>query len=79
MSERKRRNRALKVFFLLLFLTPSLWAQTFSFRGEQMETVLAKGKERTVLSGNAEVQTEDNLIRADRVELYGEDFRYVSC
>jgi lipopolysaccharide export system protein LptA len=69
----------LKVFFLLLFLTPSLWAQTFSFRGEQMETVLAKGKERTVLSGNAEVQTEDNLIRADRVELYGEDFRYVSC
>jgi len=44
-----------------------------------METVLAKGKERTVLSGNAEVQTEDNLIRADRVELYGEDFRYVAC
>jgi lipopolysaccharide export system protein LptA len=44
-----------------------------------METVLAKGKERTVLSGNAEVQTEDNLIRADRVELYGEDFQYVSC
>ena len=69
----------MKVFFLLLFLAPSLWAQTFSFQGEQMETVLAKGKERTVLSGNAEVQTEDNLIRADRVELYGEDFRYVAC
>jgi lipopolysaccharide export system protein LptA len=69
----------LKVFFLLFFLAPSLWAQTFSFQGEQMETVLAKGKERTVLSGNAEVQTEDNLIRADRVELYGEDFRYVAC
>lgn len=69
----------MKVFFLLFFLAPSLWAQTFSFQGEQMETVLAKGKERTVLSGNAEVQTEDNLIRADRVELYGEDFRYVAC
>ena len=44
-----------------------------------METVLAKGKERTILTGNAEVQTEDNLIRADRVELYGEEFRYVTC
>ena len=69
----------MKVLFLLLFLVPSLWAQTFSFQGDRMETVLAKGKERTVLSGNAEVQTEDNLIRADRVELYGEDFRYVAC
>jgi lipopolysaccharide export system protein LptA len=44
-----------------------------------METVLAKGKERTILTGNAEVLTEDNLIRADKVELYGEEFRYVSC
>jgi lipopolysaccharide export system protein LptA len=79
MFGKKRRSRMSKVFLLLLFLTPSVWAQTFSFQGERMETVLAKGKERTVLSGNAEVQTEDNLIRADRVELYGEDFRYVSC
>jgi lipopolysaccharide export system protein LptA len=79
MFGKKRRNRILKVLFLLLFLAPSLWAQTFSFQGDRMETVLAKGKERTVLSGNAEVQTEDNLIRADRVELYGEDFRYVAC
>ena len=68
-----------RIFLLLLFLTSSVWALTFSFQGERMETVLAKGKERTVLSGNAEVQTEDNLIRADRVELYGEDFRYVAC
>jgi lipopolysaccharide export system protein LptA len=44
-----------------------------------METVLAKGKERTILTGNAEVQTEDNLIKAERMELYGEDFRYVNC
>ena len=79
MCGKKRMSRITVLFPLLLFLTPALWAQTFSFRGEQMETVLAKGKERTVLSGNAEVQTEDNLIRADRVELYGEDFRYVAC
>ena len=80
MSEKKKRRiRTTKLFLLLMFLTPALWAQTFSFQGDRMETVLARGKERTVLTGNAEVQTEDNLIRADRVELYGEDFRYVAC
>jgi lipopolysaccharide export system protein LptA len=68
-----------KTVLVLLLLAPSLWAQTFTFQGDRMETVLAKGKERTVLTGNAEVQTEDNLIRADRVELYGDDFRYVDC
>ena len=69
----------MRILFLLAALTPALWAQTFSFQGDRMETVLAKGKERTVLSGNAEVQTEENNIRADRIELYGEDFEYVSC
>ena len=78
-GKKKSRSRIAKLFLLLLLLTSSVWAQTFSFQGERMETVLARGKERTVLSGNAEVQTEDNLIRADRVELYGEDFRYVAC
>ena len=78
-GKKMSRSRIAKLFLLLLLLTSSVWAQTFSFQGERMETVLARGKERTVLSGNAEVQTEDNLIRADRVELYGEDFRYVAC
>jgi lipopolysaccharide export system protein LptA len=70
---------SLGIFFLLFFAALPLGSQTFSFQGDRMETVLAKGKERTVLTGSAEVQTEDNLIRADRVELYGEDFRFVSC
>jgi lipopolysaccharide export system protein LptA len=69
----------LGIFFLFFFAALPLGSQTFSFQGDRMETVLAKGKERTVLTGSAEVQTEDNLIRADRVELYGEDFRFVSC
>ena len=39
-----------------------------------METVLAEGRERTLLSGNAELISEDTHIRADRIELFGEDF-----
>jgi lipopolysaccharide export system protein LptA len=62
-----------------LFFAMPLFADTFSFRGDRMETVLAKGKERTILTGGAEVQTEENLIRAGRMELYGSDFRYISC
>ena len=69
----------MRIALLLLLLSSSLWAQTFTFQGDRMETVLAKGKERTVLTGSAQVETEENLIRADRVELYGEEFRYVSC
>jgi len=81
LGKKKKKSRTPVFPFLLLLLCygPSLWAQTFSFQGDSMETVLAKGKERTILTGNAEIQTEDNLIRADRVELYGEDFRYVTC
>jgi len=78
-GKKKSRSTVLQFLLLLLCFGPSLWAQTLSFQGDSMETVLAKGKERTILTGNAEVQTEDNLIRADRVELYGEDFRYVTC
>jgi lipopolysaccharide export system protein LptA len=78
-GKKKKKSRTPPIVILLLVFSSSLGAETFSFRGDRMETVLAEGKERTVLTGSAEVHTEDNLIRAERVELYGEDFRYVSC
>ena len=52
---------------------------TFSFEARRMETVLAEGRERTLLEGSAMVQTQDTVIRAERMELYGSDFQYVSC
>ncbi|MBN1836017.1 MAG: hypothetical protein JW820_09220 [Spirochaetales bacterium] len=54
-------------------------AGTFSFSGDSMETVIAEGRERTLLTGNAEVVTGENRIRADRMELYGANFRYIRC
>jgi lipopolysaccharide export system protein LptA len=78
----KRPSRAL----LLAVLALTLGAfpaggdtDTFRFESRRMETVLAKGRERTVLTGSAIVQTQDNVIRAERMELYGSDFQYVSC
>ncbi len=82
-GKKKRKNRSpsrtLPIVAILLVLGGSVWGQTFSFRGDRMETVLAEGRERTILNGNAEVASEDNLIWADRMELYGEGFRYVAC
>jgi len=44
-----------------------------------MTTVLAKGKEHTVLTGNAVVTSGDTVIQADQIELYGNDFQYANC
>ena len=48
--------------------------ERFSFSGDRMETVLAQGRERTRLTGNAELISENTHIRAGTIELYGEDF-----
>jgi lipopolysaccharide export system protein LptA len=60
-------------------LSLPLAAASFTFQADRMETVLAKGRERTLLSGNAWVKTEDNEIRADYMELTGADFQFIRC
>jgi lipopolysaccharide export system protein LptA len=68
------------VVFILLFLQCSLlFCDTITFSGNNLKTILAKGKERTVLTGNAVLTSDDNDIRADNIELYGEDFTFVRC
>lgn len=52
---------------------------TIIFSAGRVESILAKGKERTILSGGARVQTGSMEIKADRIELSGEDYRVVSC
>ncbi len=68
-----KRNSVVLIWF---FIPLILFGETFTFRGDSMKTVLAKGKEETILSGNVEITTEENHITADRVELYGENFVY---
>ncbi len=81
MSRTRRSSRLAAVGLLLALLAvrtvPA--AQTFRFSGDRMETVLTKGRERTVLTGNAVVETEENVIRADVMELYGPEFRFIHC
>ncbi len=65
--------------FVLTLLAVGAAADTFSFSGDRTEVVLAEGRERTLLTGNAVVESDDVLIRADSIELYGDDFRYAQC
>ena len=62
----------------LIAAPPPAGADTdqFSFSAEQMETVLAEGRERTVLTGNAALASDDTEIFADSIELYGDDLAF---
>jgi lipopolysaccharide export system protein LptA len=64
----------------LICLSPTLsLGDSISFSADIMEAELAKGKERTVLSGRAVLTTDDMVITADTMELYGDDFIFAQC
>ncbi len=54
-------------------------AANFSFSANSMSGTMAKGNERTILLGNAMVISDNITINADRIELYGNDFRFAEC
>jgi len=64
--------------FLALAAIPLL-ADTFSFKADRMSGGRATGREITVLSGNAEVLSDTLLLRAERIEIHGNDNRFVDC
>lgn len=51
-------------------------ADSFRFSGDRTEIVLAEGRQRTVLRGNARVQSNEIILEAREIELSGTDFRY---
>lgn len=63
----------------LAVLPARLFADTFRFSADRMESVIAEGRERALLSGNARLTADDLEIRADSIELSGKDWRYARC
>ena len=64
------------LFVVLLVLTAHaqvFCADTFSFSGDSLTADLAQGRERTVLTGNARLVSNDLRISASTIELYGEE------
>jgi lipopolysaccharide export system protein LptA len=80
-------NKIPSLVIILLFLIASfpLTAQekesksSFTFSSNRTEAVLARGKEHTILQGNAAIVTDTKEIRADRIDIYGDDFGYAVC
>ncbi|MDP2815972.1 MAG: LptA/OstA family protein [Rectinemataceae bacterium] len=53
--------------------------ETLTFSATRVESVLAKGKERTVLTGKAKVLSGTLEIKADRIEITGENYAFIAC
>jgi lipopolysaccharide export system protein LptA len=52
---------------------------TFTFKADRMTGGRAAGKEITILTGNAEVRSDNLLLRAARIEIQGEDSQFIDC
>ncbi len=66
------------VAMVLLSLAPAS-AEDFTFSADSMSGAMSKGRERAVLVGNALVLSGSMRIAADRIELYGDEFRFAEC
>jgi len=83
----------LAAFIAVSFATAPLFAQespapqgeagsdstTITFTARRMESVIAKGKEKTILIGEAVVNTGTMEIKSDRIELSGKAYTDVVC
>lgn len=56
-----------------------LYAETIYFSADSLSAKTSESNEFTRLDGNAEVKTDDLEIKADSIELYGKDFRFISA
>lgn len=73
-------RRAGSVLLVLAFsAAAAAGADVFRFRADRMAGSRATGRETTLLSGSAEVVSDDLVLRADRIELSGEKNRFVEC
>jgi lipopolysaccharide export system protein LptA len=73
------RRSAFLALCLCLGAARALSAETFTFSSDRVESVMAQGKERTVLTGRVRITSGTLAIKADRVELVGKDSDLLLC
>jgi lipopolysaccharide export system protein LptA len=54
-------------------------ADTFTFKADKMSGSKSMGKEITILAGNAEVRSDNLLLKAQRIEMQGDDNQFIDC
>jgi lipopolysaccharide export system protein LptA len=71
------KNVPMVVLFLILAMP--VFSDTFTFKADHMSGGRAAGREIIILTGNAEVRSDNLLLRADRIEIQGEDNQFIDC
>jgi lipopolysaccharide export system protein LptA len=73
--------KKISILLVLLFIVSSLFSENkdFQFSSDSTSISLAEGNELTKLTGNAKISSEDTIITANSIELFGEDFRFARC
>ena len=61
------------------FITFSAAADTFTFNADKMSGSRALGREAQILVGNAVVRSDNLLLKADRIEIHGDDNQFIEC
>jgi lipopolysaccharide export system protein LptA len=73
----------IKKFFAVFFISccslSLAGADTFTFRADKMSGSRAMGQEVTILTGNAEVRSDNLLLRADTIEIHGDNNQFIDC
>jgi lipopolysaccharide export system protein LptA len=72
-------KRVMPVLFLGLVILFPVQSDIFTFKADRMTGGRASGKEITILLGNAEVRSDNLLLRAERIEIQGEDSQFIDC
>ena len=73
-----QKARTVLALCCLLFASV-LNADTLSFKADSVTGSKALGREVTILSGNAEVRSDNLLLKANRIEIYGDDNQFIDC
>ncbi|MDR0302766.1 MAG: hypothetical protein LBI04_10705 [Treponema sp.] len=70
-----------KYHIIFLLCCPLLFtsADKFTFKADKMSGTKALGRETTILTGNAEVKSDNLLLRAERIEIQGDDSQFIDC
>jgi len=72
------KTATLALFFLIV-LTKPLFASNITFSGGYTKVSMQENNRSVSLSGGATVTADSLSINAQEIELYGKDYRYVSC
>lgn len=73
----QRLGRVLLAFALLACATVVTAQEQLTIAADRLEAITAEGRQRTLLVGNARVESSRFLILAEEIEIYGDEQRYV--